>query len=89
MVEKTEQANDAELDPASHVVLVPEHLREQVEERVRQLVEEEDDVSGYMGIKLVIKPVTPNKCELPTGPVYCTASCIGKNSYDMQLDSSA
>lgn len=87
MADRTEQAGSAAQEPTIHMVLVPEHLHEQVEEHVRQLVEE--DVSAYMGIKLLTNPKLPTKSQLPQGPVYCAASCLKGGGYDLQLDSSA
>lgn len=46
MADATDQAGNAASEPAIHVVLVPEHLRNRVEEHVRQLAEEQD-VSAF------------------------------------------
>ena len=48
MAEHAEPAENTAKDRSTNVVLVPVHLREQVEEHVRQLVEGENNVSGYM-----------------------------------------
>ena len=48
MTDRIEGSRNTATERSIHVVLVPKHLRERVEEYVRQIVDDEDDVSGYM-----------------------------------------
>lgn len=57
MAERTRQTGNAEQQPAIHAVVVPERLRDQVEEHVRQLAGEEDDTSAYVGMRLLKFPI--------------------------------
>ena len=80
MAEHVEHEKVVEHDPDLHVMFVPEYLREQVEKHVRQLEEDEADVSGYMGIKLVIHPPAPPRRVQPRRPA--TRGVAGRHRSD-------
>lgn len=48
MTERTEESMNSEPEAKFSIVTVPEHLRDQVIEYVRQLEADESDVSGFM-----------------------------------------
>jgi len=72
MAELIERTGSVEPKQAAHVVPVPEQLRDQLAEHVRQMAEEEDEVSAFMGIKLIATPSPPSRVCYPN-TVYFTA----------------
>ncbi|MGA7672933.1 MAG: hypothetical protein WBW04_21125 [Nitrolancea sp.] len=48
MEQNKQSMTNPEQEPTFSVITVPEHLREQVLEHVKQLADDESDVSGYM-----------------------------------------
>jgi hypothetical protein len=48
MADHTESMTNPDQEAKFSVVTVPEHLREQVLEHVRTLMQDDEDVSGYM-----------------------------------------